>query len=136
MTATIGVLLVDDFQPFRIFVTSLLSGNGYVLYEASDGLQALEKAQELKPDLILLDIGLPKLHGFEAARRLREVAPSSRIVFFTLENSDEMVQEALNLGACGYVSKRRAKADLPAALTAVLQGKRFISSGLPKVDGA
>ena len=135
MTATIGVLLVDDFRPFRIFVTSLLSGNGYALYEASDGLEAIAKAQELKPDLILLDIGLPKLNGFEVTRRLRELAPSSRIVFFTLESSTEVVREALSLGACGYVAKRRAKADLLPAFTAVLEGKRFISSGLPQIDG-
>jgi len=128
------ILLVDDFRPFRTFVTSLLSGNGYVSYEASDGLEALEKAQELQPDLILLDIHLPKLNGFEVARRVRELAPSSKIVFFTLDSSNEMVQEALNLGAWGYVSKRRAKADLPAALAAVLQGERFISSGLPTTD--
>jgi len=133
VTATIGVLLVDDFQPFRAFVTSLLSGNGYVLYEASDGLQALEKAQELKPDLILLDIGLPKLNGLEVARRLREVASSSKIVFFTLNKSAEVIQEALSLGA-GYVAKMQARTDLPAALTAVLQGQRFISSGLPTPD--
>jgi|SRR5215472_8851661 len=123
------ILLVDDFKPFRTFVTSLL-GNGYAFYEASDGVETIAKAQELQPDLILLDTHLPKLNGLEVARRLRELVPSSRIVFFTLENDVEVVQEALNLGAWGYVAKRQARADLPAALTAVLQGKRFISSGL------
>jgi|SRR5215472_9384034 len=125
------ILLVDDFRPFRVFVTSLLSGNGYVLYEASDGVEALAKAQELQPDLILLDIHLPKLNGFEVARRVRELAPSSKIVFFTLEKSAEIVREALSLGACGYVTKMKARADLPAAMTAVPQEKRFVSSGLP-----
>ena len=122
------ILLVDDFQPFRRFVTSLFGGNGYVFYEASDGLEALVKAQELQPDLILLDIHLPKLNGFEVAHRLRELAPLSKIVFFTLDSSAVM-QEALSLGA-GYVAKMQAGADLPAALAAVLQGKRFISSDL------
>jgi len=122
------ILLVDDFQPFRTFVTSLFGGNRYVFYEASDGLEAVAKAQELQPDLILLDIHLPKLNGLEVARRLRELAPSSKIVFFTLDSSAVM-QEALSLGA-GYVAKMQAGADLPAALTAVLQGERFISSGL------
>jgi CheY-like chemotaxis protein len=129
-TATTRVLIVDDFQPFRILVTSLLSGNGYVFYEASDGLEAVAKAQELQPDSVLLDIHLPKLNGLEVARRLCKLVPSSRIVFFTLESSAEVVQEALRLGAWGYVAKRRAKADLLAAVTAVLQGTRFISSGL------
>jgi len=103
------ILLVDDFQPFRIFLTSLLGGNGYVLHEASDGLQALEKAQELQPDLILLDIHLPKLNGFEVARRVRELAPSSKIVFFTLESSAEVVQEALNVGALRICFKETSK---------------------------
>src|SRR5215472_10005703 len=127
------ILLVDDFRPFRVFVTSLLSGNGYVLYEASDGVEALAKAQELQPDLILLDIHLPKLNGFEVARRVRELAPSSKIVFFTLEKSAEVVQEALNLGA-GYVAKMQARTDLPVALTELLQGKHFISSNFLTTD--
>ena len=79
------ILIVDDFQPFRTFVTSLFGGNGYVFYEASDGLEAVAKAQELQPDLILLDMHLPKLNGLEVARHLRERAPSSKIVFFTLD---------------------------------------------------
>src|SRR5215469_18472694 len=123
------ILLVDDFQPFRTFVTSLFGGNGYVFYEASDGLEAVAKAQELQPDLILLDIHLPKLNGFEVARRLRQLAPSSKIMFFTQENSPEVVQEAIDLGTYGYVAKGSAKADLLAALAAVLQGKRFVSRG-------
>jgi len=128
VTAT-RILLVDSFGPFRTFVASLLSSNGYVLYEASDGLEAVAKAQELQPDLILLDIHLPKLNGFEVARRLRQLAPSSKIVFFTQENSAEVVQEAIDLGTYGYVAKGSAKADLLAALTAVLEGKRFVSRG-------
>src|SRR5215469_11216021 len=71
-----SILLAEDFQPFRIFVTSLLSGNGYVLHEASDGLEAVTKAQQLQPDLILLDIHLPKLNGLEVARRLCKLVPS------------------------------------------------------------
>ena len=130
VTAMIRILIADDFKPFRIFVTSLLSANGYVLCEASDGLEALGKAQEMPPDLILLDIGLPKLNGLDVARRLRELVPSSKIVFFTQENSAEVVQEALDLGAWGYVAKSRARADLLAALTTALQGRRFVSSGL------
>ena len=132
-TATTRILLAEDFQPFRAFVTALLSGNGYALYEASDGLEAIEKVQEFQPDLILLDIHLPRLNGFEVARRVRELVPSSKIVFFTLESSTEVVQEALNLGA-GYVAKMRARTDLPVALTEVLQGKHFISSDFLTTD--
>ena len=130
VTAMTRILLVDDFQPFRTFVTSLLSSNGYAFYEASDGVEAIAKAQEFQPDLILLDTHLPKLNGLEVAHRLRALVPLSKIVFFTLEKSAEIVQEALSLGACGYVTKMQARADLPAALTAVLQGERFVSSGL------
>jgi hypothetical protein len=78
----------------------------------------------------LLDIGLPKLNGFEAARRIRKIAPESKILFLTQESSADVVQEALSLGALGYVVKARAGTELLAAVQAVLQGKQFVSSGL------
>jgi len=101
-----------------------------VICEVSDGLVAVHKAEELQPDLILLDIGLPTLNGIEAARRIRKVAPKSRILFLTQESSADVVQEALSLGAAGYVLKVRAGSELLAAVEAALQGKQFVSSGL------
>jgi DNA-binding NarL/FixJ family response regulator len=101
-----------------------------VIGEVSDGLEAVWQAQELKPELILLDIGLPTLNGLEAARQIRQVAPESKIIFVSQESSADVVQEALNLGARGYVLKARAGIDLLAAVKAVLEGTQFVSSGL------
>jgi DNA-binding NarL/FixJ family response regulator len=96
----------------------------------SDGQEAVQRAEELKPDLILLDIGLPTLNGIEAARRIRKRAPESKIIFVSQESSLEVAREALNLGARGYVVKTRAASDLLAAVEAVLEGRQFVSGGL------
>ena len=104
--------------------------NLQVISEASDGQEAVQKAEELKPDLILLDIGLPTLNGIEAARQIGKVAPESKIIFVTQESSPEAVQAALSLGAWGYVPKARAARDLLAAIEAVLEGRQFVSGGL------
>ena len=127
-----SVLLVEDFGPFRAFVSTLLreKPDFEVVSEASDGLEAVRRARELNPDLILMDIGLPGLNGIEAARRIRELSPRSRIVFLTQEGSSEVVEEALSLGALGYVHKPRAGNDLFPAVAAVLEGKQFVSDGL------
>jgi DNA-binding NarL/FixJ family response regulator len=126
------ILLVDDFEPWRRFVASMLQQNPQwqIIGEASDGLEAIQKAEELRPDLILLDLGLPKLNGIEAARQIRNVAPESKIIFLSQESSADIVQEALSVGAQGYVMKTKARSDLPAAVEAVLDGGRFVSSGL------
>ncbi len=94
----------------------------------SDGLEAVRKACELRPDLILLDIGLPRLNGIEAARQIRTLVPESKIIFLTQESSAEVVEEALRLGACGYVKKLKAAKDLLAAVQAVVSGNQFVSS--------
>jgi DNA-binding NarL/FixJ family response regulator len=128
--ASIRVLVVEDFAPFRQFIRSTLGNNPglQVICEVSDGLEAVHKAEELKPDLILLDIGLPTLNGIEAARQIRKLAPDSKIVFLSQESSAEVVEEALRLGAWGYVLKTRAGSDLLPAVEAILSGKRFVSS--------
>jgi DNA-binding NarL/FixJ family response regulator len=93
----------------------------------SNGSEAVQKAQELKPELILMDIGLPGLNGIEAARRIRRLAPNSKIIFLTQESSPEVVRETVILGASGYVLKSQAEADLIIAVDAVLQGKQFFN---------
>jgi DNA-binding NarL/FixJ family response regulator len=101
-----------------------------IICEARDGPHAVQKAEELTPDLILLDIGLPKMNGLEAARRIRKLAPDSKILFLTQESSADVVREALSLGALGYVVKAHAGTELLPAVQAVLQGKQFVGSGL------
>ena len=126
------VLIVEDFLPFRTFVASLLDGRRglRVLCQVGDGLEAVERAQELTPDLILLDIGLPGLNGIEVARQILKIIPESKIVFLTQETSAEVVREALKVGACGYVVKSKAGSELLGAIEAVFQGRQFVSSGL------
>jgi DNA-binding NarL/FixJ family response regulator len=122
------VLVVDDFEPWRHFVSSLIlmKPELQLVGEASDGLEAVQKAVELKPDLILLDIGLPTLSGIEAARQIRKLAPESKIIFLSQESSAEIVQEALSLGAWGYVVKTVAESELLTAVETVISGKKFV----------
>jgi DNA-binding NarL/FixJ family response regulator len=126
--SSVRVLVVEDFAPFRQFICSTLGKRRdlQVICEVSDGLEAVQKAEEWKPDLILLDIGLPTLNGIEAARRIRKLSPESKIIFLSQESSADVVQEALNLGAWGYVLKARAASELLAAVEAVILDKHFL----------
>jgi DNA-binding NarL/FixJ family response regulator len=128
------ILVVEDFEPYRTFVTSLLREKPdiQVICEASDGLDAVAKTAQLTPDLILMDIGLPQLNGIEAARQILEFAPAAKIIFLTQESSAEVVDEALQLGACGYVLKSRAGNDLLDAIDAALRGEQFVGRGLTR----
>jgi DNA-binding NarL/FixJ family response regulator len=129
------VLIVDDYEPFRRFVFSTLQQRGglQVIGEASDGLEALQKAEEVRPDLIILHIGMPKLNGIEAARKLRQTVPLAKILSLSEEPSSEVVREALNLRAMGYVHKLDTQSKLLPAIESVLEGKQFVGSG-PKAE--
>ena len=132
----IPVLVVDDNEPFRAFVRATLSTRPelQIISEASDGLEAVQKALELQPALIVLDIGLPGLNGLEAARRIRELSPKSKILFLSQESSADVIQAALCLGALGFVIKTHAARDLLIAVEAVLRNEQFVSSTL-EVEG-
>jgi len=128
--------VVDDYEPFRQFVCSTLerSLDLQIVGEAADGLEAVRVAEELQPDLIVLDIGLPTLNGIEAARRMRKLCPASKILFVSQESTADIVQEALSVGALGYVLKANAGSELVTAVQTVCQGRRFISSRLAGHD--
>jgi DNA-binding NarL/FixJ family response regulator len=127
---SIRVLVVDDFEPLREAIRSILAARPEleIIGEASDGPEAVQKAVELKPDLILLDLGLPTMNGIEVARRFRELVPESRIILFTQDSSVDFVEEARRLGASGYVVKAKAGSQLLPAVDAVLSGKQSFAS--------
>jgi CheY-like chemotaxis protein len=123
----------SSWKPSRLFDDSSAGALGErfnlgVIAEVADGLEAVQKAAELKPDLILLDIGLPTMNGIEAARQIRKLSPESKIVFLSQETSADVVEEALSTGAWGYVVKAKAATQLLAVVEAVVSGTRFVNS--------
>jgi DNA-binding NarL/FixJ family response regulator len=130
--AILRVLVVDDYEPIRRFITNKLEGQPQieVVAELGDGMEAVERAQELQPDLVLMDVGLPTIDGIEATRRIQKVSPNCKILFVSENRSSDIVEEALRCGGLGYVLKSDAGTDLLPAIDAVLRGKRFISATL------
>jgi len=128
----VRVLIVDDYEPWRRFTRLALLAYDklQVIGEVSDGLEAVEKARQLQPDLILLDIGLPRLNGMDAARRIRAVSPTSKILFVSKNRAWDLAEEGLRLGASGYVVKSGAASELVAAIWEVLEGRQFVSPSL------
>jgi len=124
---SVRVLVVDDFEGWRRFVRTALRKQREIeiVSEASDGPEAVLKATELHPDLILLDIGLPTLDGIETARQIRKISPTSRILFVSQESCADVVERALGTGAGGYVIKSHAAKELLPAIRSVLEGKPF-----------
>ena len=130
--SAVRIFVVDDFEPWRRWVSSTLANQPQfeIVSEVSNGLEAVERAPKLRPDLILMDIGLPKLNGIEAARRILQRAPRSNILFLSENRSPDIVKEALRTGAGGYVLKSDAGSELLAAMEAVLRGEPFVSASL------
>jgi CheY-like chemotaxis protein len=131
----VRILVVDDFTPWQLFVQTFLGQdpNLSIIAFASDGLEAVQKAGELEPDLILMDIRLPGLSGIEAALQIQELAPQSAILFLSQDSDPDVVHAALSAGGRGYILKSKVARDLVAGVEAVLGGKSFVSPGL--VDG-
>jgi len=130
------VLVVEDSDPFRNFICSKLREipELQIVDRVSDGLQAVRRAKELQPDLIVIDIGLPSLNGIEAARRIRRLSPKSRILFLSQESSVDVVREVLGAGASGYVCKPDAGRELLEAVSATLRGERFVGARFSGYD--
>jgi DNA-binding NarL/FixJ family response regulator len=123
------ILVVEDFGPIRRFVCSALESRAEfrVIGRAADGLEAIQKAEELQPDVILLDISLPKLNGIAAARQILTRVPKAKIIFLSENTSPGAVEEALRTGASGYLVKSDAGKELLEAVEAVIHGGQFMS---------
>jgi DNA-binding NarL/FixJ family response regulator len=121
--------VVDDFESWRRFASSTLRKNPglQVVGEASNELEAFQKAVELEPDLILMGIGVPSVNGIEAARRIREMVPEAKIIILSEEPSFEVVQKAMSLGASAFVIKTMVANELVTAVETVLAGTKFVS---------
>jgi DNA-binding NarL/FixJ family response regulator len=133
---SLSILVVDDSRVWRQSVCALLHQylDRVVICEGSDGLEAVQKSQELQPDLVLLDIGLPNLNGLAAARQIRSVAPRSRVLFVTSYDWPELSHEAMNLGALGLVVKSEAARDLLPAISTILRDEQFFGSEVSPLD--
>jgi DNA-binding NarL/FixJ family response regulator len=128
----VRVLVVDDYPQWLRFILSIIQQvpELQVIAQASDGIEAVQKAKELQPDLILLDISLPSLSGIHAARQIRQIAPNSKILFVSENRSPEIAEEALNAGGKGFVLKSDSGRELLPAIKTVLEDKRFISASM------
>ena len=127
--ATFQILVVDDHEPWRRFVCSLLQKQAglQVVGEATDGLEAIQKVTERKPDLVLLDIGLPNLNGLLTAKRIKQEVPGAKILFLTQLGDPDVIKAALSDGTCGFILKMDAASELLPAIEAILRGEKFVS---------
>jgi DNA-binding NarL/FixJ family response regulator len=131
----VRVLVVDDVEDWRRFVFSILRSERFeIVGEASDGVMAVQLAEQMQPTVVLLDIGLPGLDGIKAGAGIRRVAPDAKILFVSQEFDPDIIRAALQLGAWGYVLKSDAARELVKAIDAVLGGKEFVSSSVSRGD--
>jgi DNA-binding NarL/FixJ family response regulator len=126
------ILVADDHDVIKRGLRALLESKvGWtVVAQASNGREAVEQAEMHKPDVAVLDISMPELSGLEAARRIRKVTPETEVLFLTVHNSAQMLQQALDAGGRGYVLKSDVGSDLLVAVEAALKHKTFISQGV------
>lgn len=125
------ILIVDDHEIFRRGLRSLLESRPEfeILGEAGDGLQAIEKAVELRPDVIVMDVSMPQLDGLQATRQIRKKLPQTKILILSQHDTSHMLAAALEAGANGYVTKSQVSRCLLSALDAVSNGRSFSWNG-------
>jgi DNA-binding NarL/FixJ family response regulator len=130
----IRVLVVDDHALVREGIKSLLQGIAEikVIGEAEDGLDAIEKARSLRPDIVLMDIGMPRMTGVEAARRIREEMPAVQVVALTIHESEEYLFQMLRAGASGYVLKKAHPSEMLAAIEAAMRQETYLTPSMAK----
>jgi len=127
------ILVSDDFAPFREWVAATLKDqpNWLIIGEASDGAETIQKAQKLRPDLILLDLNMPKLTGVQAAKEIIATIPETKILVLSQHNDPDVVDAALSEGVRGFVLKSCANSELVPAIQAILRGEKFVSRRSP-----
>jgi len=128
----IRILLADDHDLMRQGIRSMLElhPNLEVCGEAKDGIEASEMALEYRPDVVILDVTMPRMNGLEASRRITKQLPETQVLIFTIHDSEDMIRETLDAGAHGYVLKSEAPTHLAAAVEAVAQRDLYFSSGV------
>jgi len=129
MSKPVRVIVVEDHAFLRHTICAFLSHEPTldVICQTATGEEAVTKAEEFQPGLVLLDISLPGISGIEAARQIRKVSPQSHIIFLSQHDSSHMVKEAFKAGGHGYVIKTNAASELHRAIRAVREGTRFVS---------
>jgi DNA-binding NarL/FixJ family response regulator len=127
-----SILLVDDSERWRAALSEVIRAEPHlhVIATASDGDEAVSKAEKYQPNLVLLDIQMPRLNGIKAAEKIFQVSPKSMIIFVTQNSSPPVMEAALNTGALGYVMKTTVASELTQAIEAVMRGKKFVSGSL------
>jgi two-component system, NarL family, nitrate/nitrite response regulator NarL len=138
VSKAIGVLVVDDFNAFREWICLKLKTNGhfFIVGQAANAREAIQKARELAPDLILLDLFLPDMNGLDVYPELRRIVPSAKVLFLSGCGDRNIVGRALSDGAGGYLLKADANQELVPAMEAIVLGRTFVSAGLKVMRNA
>jgi two-component system, NarL family, nitrate/nitrite response regulator NarL len=123
------ILVVDDFLPWQDIVCEMLQSEAdlKIIATATDGLEAVQKATELQPDVILMDLSLPRMNGFEATRQIRTASPASKILFLSNQRDFDLIEAAFQVGGLGYVLKSDSSFDLVTGIRVILRGQQFVS---------
>lgn len=134
MSKQITVLLADDHAVMRSGLRLLIDNQAdmHVIGEAGDGLQAIEQAAALQPDVVLLDLTMPKIDGLTSLKQIRERAPHTRVLILTMHADEQYLREAIGRGASGYVVKQAADQEVLSAIRAVMRGEMYIHPSMTK----
>ncbi|MBU8922302.1 MAG: response regulator transcription factor [Bacteroidales bacterium] len=128
----IRLMLVDDHNIVRQGFKSILEDKGFdVIAEAADGKEAIDVARKVLPDVIIMDVGMPRMRGIESSRRIKKEFPSVKIIMLTIHTNETYIYESLDAGADGYLVKDTATEDLVEAIMTVVSGKVYISRNFP-----
>jgi DNA-binding NarL/FixJ family response regulator len=129
--SVVQILVVDDSLPWQGFVRRRVEmENEFKVVAVADGLEAIQKASELRPDVILMDVCLPGMSGIEVTRQIHQISPGSKILFLSMHDESQIIQAAFDAGASGYVLKWDSGKDLLPAIRAILRDQQFVSPSL------